>query len=208
MFTTVHFEPNAATGDHLGDVTGIFTYFGGDYELIPTAIGSTGSGPIVLPKETTALDGDAEHLTIGALNVENLDPTDPQAKFDALALNIVNNLGAPYIVGLEEVQDADGAGNGTNYSGHPTADKLIAAITAAGGPHYAYVEVAPTANNVSGGESNGNIRQGYLYNPDRVGFVSVSQISDTTPANGDTPTPERPTPVARHSRVTTPSGRR
>ncbi|MBU1377802.1 MAG: endonuclease/exonuclease/phosphatase family protein [Alphaproteobacteria bacterium] len=179
-------QPNAVTGDHLGDVTGIFTYFGGDYELIPTAIGSTGSGPIVLPKETTTLRGDAEHLTVGALNVENLDPTDPQAKFDALALNIVSNLGAPDIVGLEEVQDADGAGNGTNYSGHPTADKLIAAIKAAGGPNYVYVEVAPTANNVSGGESNGNIRQGYLYNSDRVDFVSVSQITDTTPANGDT----------------------
>lgn len=179
-------QPNAATGDHLGDVTGIFTYFGGDYELIPTAIGSTGSGPIVLPKETTTLAGDAEHLTVGALNVENLDPTDSQAKFDALAANIVSNLGAPDIVGLEEVQDADGAGNGTNYSGHPTADKLIAAIKAAGGPTYVYVEVAPTANNVSGGESNGNIRQGYLYNPERVDFVSVSQITDTTPANGDT----------------------
>lgn len=179
-------QPNAATGDHLGDVTGILHYFGGDYELLPTAIGSTGSGPIVLPKETTALDGDAEHLTVGALNVENLDPTDSQAKFDALAANIVGNLGAPDIVGLEEVQDADGAGNGTNYSGHPTADKLIAAIKAAGGPNYAYVEVAPTANNVSGGESNGNIRQGYLYNTDRVDFVSVSQITDATPANGDT----------------------
>jgi len=179
-------KPNAVTGDHLGDVTGILHYFGGDYELLPTAIGSTGSGPVVLPKETTTLHGDAEHLTVGALNVENLDPLDAQAKFDALALNIVNNLGAPDIVGLEEVQDADGAGNGTNYSGHPTADKLIAAIKAAGGPTYVYVEVAPTGNNQNGGESNGNIRQGYLYNDDRVDFVSASQITDTTPANGDT----------------------
>src|SRR5204862_2945345 len=105
-------QPNAVTGDHLGDVTGILSYFGGDYELIPTAIGSTGSGPVVLPRETTTLDGDAEHITIGAFNVENLDPTDPQAKFDALAGNIVTNLGAPDIVGLEEVQDADGAGGG------------------------------------------------------------------------------------------------
>ena len=31
---------------------------------------------------------------------------------------------------------------------------------------------------------------------------------DTAPVNGDTPSPERPTPMARHSRVTTPSGRR
>jgi len=178
--------PNAVQGDHLGDVTGVLTYFGGDYEVLPTSMGSTGSGPVVLPKESTGLRGDAEHLTVGALNVENLDPFDAQAKFDALAANIVSNLGSPDIVGLEEVQDADGPGAGTNYSGHPTADKLIAAIKAAGGPNYAYVEVAPTANNVSGGESNGNIRQGYLYNTDRVDFVSVSQITDATPANGDT----------------------
>jgi len=179
-------QPNAATGDHLGNVTGIMTSYGGDYELLPTSMGSTGSGPVVLPKETTSLHGDAEHITIGALNVENLDPTDAQAKFDALAANIVTNLGAPDIVGLEEVQDADGTGTGTNYSGHPTADKLIAAIKAAGGPSYVYVEVAPTGNNQNGGESNGNIRNGYLYNPDRVGFVSVSQVTDTTPGNGDT----------------------
>src|SRR6185436_18322771 len=178
--------PNAVTGDHLGDVTGVLSYFGGDYELIPNAIGSTGSGPAVLPRETTGLHGDADHITIGAFNVENLDPFDPQAKFDALAGNIVGNLGAPDIVGLEEVQDADGPGNGTNYSGAVTAQKLIDAIAAAGGPHYLYVEVAPTGNNQNGGEANGNIRQGYLYNPDRVDFVSVSQITDTTPANGDT----------------------
>jgi len=36
----------------------------------------------------------------------------------------------------------------------------------------------------------------------------IAGDGDTTPTNGDTPTPERPTPVARHSRVTTPSGRR
>ena len=178
-------KPNAVTGDDLGDVTGILHYFGGDYELLPTSIGNTGSGPIVLPRETTSLTGDVDHITIGAFNVENLDPFDPQAKIDALAANIRFNLGSPDIVGLEEVQDADGAGAGTNYSGQPSAQKLIDAIVAAGGPRYVYVEVAPVANNTTGGEPNGNIRQGYLYNPDRVGFVSVSQITDTTPANGD-----------------------
>ncbi len=178
-------KPSAATGDHLGDVTGILHYFGGDYELLPTSIGSTGSGPIVLPQEVTTLRGDVDHITIGAFNVENLDPFDPQAKVDALAANIRFNLGSPDIVGLEEVQDADGAGAGTNYSGAASAQKLIDAIIAGGGPHYLYVEVAPTANNTTGGEPNGNIRQGYLYNPDRVGFVSVSQITDTTPGNGD-----------------------
>ena len=179
-------QPLAVTGDHLGDVTGIVTYYGGDYELLPTAIGSTGSGLRVLPREITTLTGDADHITVGALNVENLDPFDSPDKINALADNIRVNLASPDIIGVEEIQDADGPGAGTNYSGAASAQKLIDAIAAAGGPHYLYVEVAPTANNTTGGEPNGNIRQGYLYNPERVSFVSVSQISDTTPANGDT----------------------
>ncbi|WP_293907275.1 Calx-beta domain-containing protein [Phenylobacterium sp.] len=179
-------QPNAIQGDHLGDVTGVISYFGGNYELLPTAIGATGSGA-TLPREVTALAGDTEHVTIGAYNVENLDPTDPQAKFDQLGHDIAVAMGHPDIVGLEEIQDADGAGAGTNYSGAITAQKLIDAIVAAGGPHYVYIEIAPTANNANGGEPNGNIRQGFLYNPDRVSYVagSVRQIFDTTPANGD-----------------------
>ncbi|MBI1197191.1 MAG: hypothetical protein GC203_04945, partial [Phenylobacterium sp.] len=179
-------QPSAGIGDHLGDVTGVISYFGGNYELLPTAIGSTGTGAAP-PRETTALTGDAAHLTVGAYNVENLDPTDPQAKFDQLGHDIAVNMGSPDIVGLEEIQDADGAGNGTDYSGAATAQKLIDAIVAAGGPHYVYIEIAPTANNTTGGESNGNIRQGFLYNPDRVDYVdnSIHQLTDNDPTNGD-----------------------
>jgi hypothetical protein len=181
-------QPNALAGDHLGNVTGVVSYFGGNYELIPTAVGSQGTGATAtLARETTTLAGDAEHLTIGAYNCENLDPTDPQSKFDQLGSDIAHNLGSPDIVGLEEIQDADGAGNGTNYSGAVTAQKLIDAIVAAGGPHYVYVEIAPTANNTTGGEPNGNIRQGFLYNPGRVSLVdgSLHQIVDGDLSNGD-----------------------
>jgi len=179
-------NPTYVAGDHLGDVTGVVSYYGGQYELLPTAIGSTASAGAVV-RETTTLSGDADHVTIGAYNVENLDPTDPQAKFDQLGQDIAHNLGSPDIVGLEEIQDADGAGAGTDYSGAATLTKLIDAIVAAGGPHYAYVEIAPTGNNQTGGEPNGNIRQAFLYNPDRVSFVdgSLHQIADDNPANGD-----------------------
>jgi predicted extracellular nuclease len=179
--------PSYVMGDHLGDVTGVVSYFGGQYEVLATSIGSTAS-QVSLPDETTALTGDATHLTIGAYNLENLDPTDPQAKFEALARDIVANLRAPDIMGVEEIQDADGAGSGTNYSGGPTLQKLIDAIVAAGGPRYEYVEVAPTVNNSTGGESNGNIRGAFLYNPDRVAYVegSARLIPDNDLSNGDT----------------------
>jgi VCBS repeat-containing protein len=179
--------PSYVAGDHPGDVTGVISYFGGQYELLPTAIQSLATAGSV-PRETTTLAaGDADHVTIGAYNVENLDPTDPQSKFEQLAVDITSNLGAPDILGLEEIQDADGAGNGTDYSGAATLNKLIDAIVAAGGPHYQFIEIAPTANNANGGEPNGNIRQAFLYNPDRVQYVagSAHQLFDNDPTNGD-----------------------
>lgn len=173
-------------GDHLGDVTGVVSYYGGQFELLPLSVGSTATAGIA-PRETTTITGDADHVTIGAYNVENLDPGDPQSKFDQLGYDIAHNLGSPDIVGLEEIQDADGAGAGTDYSGAATLQKLVDAIAAAGGPHYQFAEISPTANNETGGEPNGNIRQAFLYNADRVSLVdgSLHQISDDDPTNGD-----------------------
>ncbi len=167
------YTPNHSQGDVLGDVTGIMNYSQSSYEVIVTQAVTTTTDRTLTP-EITTLDGDADHLAIATYNLENIDPTDPQQKFDVLAGNIVFNLSAPDIIAVQEIQDADGAGSGTNYSGHVTADRLIAAIDALGGPHYVYIEIAPTANNQTGGEPNGNIRPGYLYNPDRVSFVTGS----------------------------------
>ena len=188
-------SPNYVVGDHLGDVTGVITYYsaggaqptpGGNYELLPSSTLPTGGVGGVLARPVTTLQGDATHLAVGAYNVENLDPTDPQARFDLLASDIVTSLKSPDIVSLEEIQDADGPGTGTNYSGMATAQKLIDAITAHGGPHYQYIEIAPTANNQNGGEPNGNIRTGFIYNPDRVTYEtgSAQLINDATPGQG------------------------
>ncbi len=147
--------PDYAMGQSLGDVTGVISYYNGEYELLPVSIGNTAPAQ-PLPDETTTIAGATDRLTFGEYNVENLDPTD--TKFDALAHDIVANLGAPDIISLEEIQDADGAGTGSDLSGAATLNKLIAAIAAAGGPHYAYVEIAPTVAGSTGGEPGGNIR--------------------------------------------------
>lgn len=177
------FNAGYVLGDQLGDVTGVVSYFGGKYEVIPLSVENTVSGG-PLPQETTTLAGDASHLKIGAYNLENISPQDSDAKFQALADDIAHNLGAPDIIGVEEIQDADGSGNGTNYSGADTLNRLVAAIEAAGGPHYSWVEIAPTANNTTGGESNGNIRSAFLYRDDRVDYVegSARLVQDTTGA--------------------------
>jgi VCBS repeat-containing protein len=173
------------TGDKMGDITGVVSYFGGNYELIPTAPIAAQSR-IDISREVTTLAGDAAHLTIGAYNMENMDPNDPQLKFDQLGRDVVSNLGAPAILGIEEVQDSNGTGTGV-LSPDATVNKLIDAIVAAGGPRYSWTQVDPSAENANGGEPNGNIRNVILYDPNRVDYVAGSTrlLEDNSPANGD-----------------------
>lgn len=166
------FVPAYTQGDRLGDVTGIVNYAFNSYEVIVTEAVALVEDTAPLPPERADFAGDAEHLTIASFNVENLDPGD--LSFDLLAEDIVYSLRAPDIIGVQEIQDADGAGNGADLSGTLTAATLIAAIERAGGPTYAYVEVAPTTAGTTGGEPGGNIRNGYFYRTDRVDYVEGS----------------------------------
>jgi len=159
-------------GDQLGDVTGIVHYFGGNYEVVATSIETPASGAVPADDVST-LAGDATHVTMAAYNLHNLNAGDSVAKFQGLAQDIIVNLKAPDIIGVEEIQDADGEGSGTDMSGLPSIQKLIDAIAAAGGPTYVYVEIAP-APGTNGGAGDANIRNGFLYNPDRVDYVEGS----------------------------------
>ncbi|WP_420478743.1 Calx-beta domain-containing protein [Brevundimonas sp. FT23028] len=174
------YSPNHSVGDRLGDVTGVISYFGGEYELIVR-------DPVTVVEDVTATDevtdlvqadtGANEHLTIASYNVENLDPGDG-ARITELAIDIVTNMGTPDIIGLIEVQD----GNDGTLSGQASAQALIDQIIAQGGPTYVYVEVEPASEGSSGGEPGGNIRNGFLYNPDRVDYVPGSAVALLDPA--------------------------
>ncbi|MFG1665084.1 endonuclease/exonuclease/phosphatase family protein [Streptomyces sp. Y7] len=149
--------------------------FGG-YGIQATTLGTlTGN---TLAAETTRAQNAGE-LAVATYNVENLDPTDPQSKFDRLAAGIVTNLASPDVVALEEVQDNNGATNNTAVAADQTYTKLINAITAAGGPTYAYRQINPV-DDQDGGEPGGNIRVGFLYNPARVGFTDRPGGTSTT----------------------------
>jgi uncharacterized protein len=82
------------------------------------------------------------------------------------------------------VQDNNGpAAGGTDAS--TTWNAIVAAIQARGGPAYQYRDIAPE-NNTDGGAPDGNIRQGFLFNPARVQFVDRpggSPTAATTVAN-------------------------
>lgn len=161
--------PTANVGDMLtGDTEGPldFNQFGG-YTLTARTLGTVVDNG--LAREATEPQHKNE-LAVATYNVENLDPSDPQAKFDALAKAVVENLASPDIVALEEIQDDNGAKNDGTVSAEQTLTKFTQAIAAAGGPSYAWRSVDPE-NNKDGGEPGGNIRQVFLFNPARVDFI-------------------------------------
>jgi predicted extracellular nuclease len=119
---------------------------------------------------------------VATYNVENLDPSDPQEKFDALAKAVVDNLASPDILALEEIQDDTGATDDGVVSAAKTVEKFTDAIIAAGGPAYQWRSVDPV-NNKDGGEPGGNIRQVFLFNPQRVSFTDRDG-GDATTATG------------------------
>ena len=166
-------------GDRLGDVTGIIDFDFTDRKLFvtqaPTLVDTTQT------VETTALVATANQLTVATFNVENLDPTDGAARFQAIAGVIVANLKLPDILSIEEIQDSNGAAtgavtvNGVTYGQADatlTWQMLVAAINEAARASgstavYQWVDQEPVYN-AEGGEQSGNIRVGFLYNTTRV----------------------------------------
>ncbi|WP_059012117.1 lamin tail domain-containing protein [Streptomyces specialis] len=156
--------PAAHTGDTLsGSVTGVLDYSFGNFKLLPGASPVVADGGVA-PETTQAAA--ADELSVATFNVENLDPGDPQAKFDALADAIVTNLRSPDLIALEEIQDNDGATDSGTVAADQTLAELVAAISAAGGPSYTWRQIDP-ADDADGGEAGGNIRVAFLYRTDR-----------------------------------------
>ncbi|ARV62647.1 endonuclease I [Nostocales cyanobacterium HT-58-2] len=126
--------------------------------------------PQVEERETTSLKNSQDVLTIATFNVENLDPRD--RRFDNIAKIIVNNLKAPDVISLIEVQDNNGPTNDDVVQANQTYQKLIAAIENISGPAYDFVDIAPI-DDQDGGEPGGNIRVGFLFRPSRISLVKL-----------------------------------
>ncbi|HEU5043240.1 MAG TPA: lamin tail domain-containing protein [Nocardioidaceae bacterium] len=171
--------PAANVGDHFaGPLTGVLSYDYSNFRLLPTTAPAVVSGG--LTREVTQDDHGSE-LSVASFNVENLDPTDPQSKFDGLAREIVHNLRSPDILGLEEVQDNNGATDDGTVAANQTLTRLTQAIRAAGGPSYQWREIDPV-NDAEGGEPGGNIRNVLLFDPgSSLAFVDHGQPSSTEP---------------------------
>jgi predicted extracellular nuclease len=161
--------PDAKTGDKLaGTVTGVLDYSFGNFKFLPTVTPTVVDGGV--QREVTQKSSPLQ-VSVATFNVENLDPSDGDAKFDGLAQAVVKNLAAPDILGLEEVQDNDGATNSGTTASDVTLNMLAAAIVKAGGPKYAWRVINPV-DGAEGGEPGGNIRVAFMFRTDKpVRFV-------------------------------------
>ncbi|NNF61311.1 MAG: hypothetical protein HKN06_08280 [Gammaproteobacteria bacterium] len=183
------FAPPITPGDLLGDATGVVTYGFGNFEVRLTD--GFKQNAFGLAPEVTTLQGDAGRLTVATHNVLNLEvnPADDDddvgsGRFAALAEQIVSNMQAPDIIGLQEIQDNDGSFDTGVVAADQTYQQLINDIGAAGGPTYDWIDIPPM-NNQDGGQPGGNIRNGYLYNPARVSLVTVARVLDPNLGDGD-----------------------
>ncbi|MGF1577591.1 MAG: endonuclease/exonuclease/phosphatase family protein [Cyanophyceae cyanobacterium] len=184
-FTTF---PEVDTGSQLGNVTGVISYGFGNFEILPTEAFS--ATPSSLTAETSTLISGSDRLLIASFNVLNLDPNDQDGdtdiadgRFAAIGSQIANNLNAPDIVCLQEIQDNNGSDNNGVIAADETLQTLITSITDAGGPTYLAIDNPAVINNGGGGQPGGNIRTAYLYNPLRVQLVANSVGSVDTTGN-------------------------
>ncbi|MBG1241663.1 endonuclease [Nostoc sp. NZL] len=144
--------------------------------------------PSVTERETTSLKNSQDVLTVATFNVENLDPKD--RRFENIAKIILNNLNAPDVISLIEVQDNNGPINDDVVNANQTYQKLIAALENIGSPAYDFVDIAPS-DDQDGGEPGGNIRVGFLFRPSRITLAklprrggSLDAVAITQDSNG------------------------
>ena len=162
--------PHLRVGETLaGPVEGILHYSYGSYKLLYTKpLPEARSGG--LEAERTALSGDCTHLTVATFNVENLSAVSEDREFSRLAEIIADNLGAPDIVAVQEIQDDSGPKDDGTISAERTLALLVESIEAAGGPRYETRSIDPD-DNADGGQPGANIRNVFLFDPSRVDFV-------------------------------------
>lgn len=180
-------DPVVDVGDSLGDVIGVLGYGFGNFEVhaeVPWSVRSGQAAP-----EITTLTAGGDVLTVATFNVENLDPNDEDGdtdvadgRFGRLARIIVEHLRAPDILGLQEIQDDDGAVDSDVISADATLGRLAGEVNALlGGDVYGFVDNRFIDDDASGGQPGGNIRVAFLYRRDRVSVVSGSERPGAEP---------------------------
>ena len=143
-----------------------------------------------IPLGVSRLKPEPGYLTIMTMNGFNLDMhvespdkvKNPRqdvdddwgdGRFHTLANAVVVQANTPDIVALQEIQDNDGAEMSMVVDASSTYEGLVKTIKVLCGIEYHWVDIPPGVG-TDGGQPGGSIRNGYLYNPERVEMVEGS----------------------------------
>ncbi|EGF91483.1 hemolysin-type calcium-binding repeat 2 copies family protein [Asticcacaulis biprosthecium C19] len=158
-------------GDALGEISGIIDFDFTEVKLYvtqgPSAEAVDQLDDTAPQQDVTTLTHDARSLRVSTFNVENLGGNADQARFDAIAEAIADNLLSPDIICIEEVQDNNGTTNDGTVDASTTWQRIVDAVNLATGKTYQWVDELPV-NGAEGGAPGGNIRVGFLYDTARV----------------------------------------
>jgi len=156
--------PFVNVGDFASEpIVGVMDYDYGNYRILVTQRPDFEKGG--LARSESLEPADQDQLRVATYNVENLSALQKQ-RINILAGQIVDDMGSPDIIALQEVQDNDGNEGQREISADQTYQGIIDAIVKMGGPRYGFTDVDPIPE-VDGGIPFGNIRVGFLYRLDR-----------------------------------------
>jgi len=122
---------------------------------------------------------ETDSVSVASFNVRNLGPGEHR-RMTALAFALAGPLGAPDIVGLQELTDDDNAID----SGRPEGDKVwglvLSALKREGLENYHHAQADPT-DGQDGGRPGCNIRSGFLLGP-QVHLLSMTRLGADDPS--------------------------
>ncbi len=189
LYEGTMFPPAAVkVGDELDDITGVVGYSFGNFEVhaITDLVITDGK----TKPEKADVEAEDDKLLVASYNVLNLSPgSSDDAQRALLADQITNALESPDVVALQEIQDNSGTTDDGVTEADQTLQALVDEIAAAGGPSYAFFDVDPL-NNTQGGVPGGNIRNAFLYNPDRVSLVDFVSLTPSALASAGVSNPD------------------
>lgn len=127
----------------------------------------------VLPRDTVANLTNPKQLRVVDYNIENFSSTTvSDTRVLTLTNHIVNYLGLPDLMVLEEIQDDSGPTDDGTVTADLNLGHIRDAIFASSGISYTWQYINPV-NNQDGGQLGGNIRVAFLFRTDRgLTFVS------------------------------------
>ena len=168
--------PNLLVGDVFTQpIVGIVDYDFGNYKIQPTekiVFQDMGLVNKITDVELDVLT--STQISVANLNLLNLSHLESPVRVAGFASMIVNDLGSPDILVLQEVMDDDGRLNSAVVSAEKNLASFAGAIKEKGGPDYRWFNIDPERN-TDGGVNGGNIRVVIMFRLDRgLRFLSAT----------------------------------